>query len=110
MLPLCNKRHKCNVYVTINAINSMLSGVDLLSKKSKVGLILILVNFWIGANGWILWEKNPKWGYKFKQVLYFSELGRKMFVFFAIQKANFVDIKVADFGDMALCSQERRVV
>ena len=29
---------------------------------------------------------------------------------FAIQKANFVDFNVADFGDMALCSKERRVV
>ena len=32
---------------------------------------------------------------------------------FAIQKANFADIQnyeVADFGDIALCSKERRVV
>ena len=29
-------------------------------------------------------------------------------VFFVIQ--NLVDIKVADFGDIALCSKERRVV
>ena len=55
-------------------------------------LILILVNFSIGANRWIFWEKSPKWGYKFiEQVLYCSELGRKMV--FAIQKANFVDIQ-----------------
>ena len=30
---------------------------------------------------------------------------------FAFQKANFVDIQdIADFGDIGLCSKERRVV
>ena len=31
-------------------------------------------------------------------------------MFFAIQRANLVDIQVTDFGDIALCSKERRVV
>ena len=29
---------------------------------------------------------------------------------FAIQKANLVDIQLADFGDIALCLKERKVV
>ena len=50
---------------------------------------------WIGENRWIFWEKSPKWGYKFNYVLYYSELGRKMF--FAIQKPNLVDIQSSRF-------------
>ena len=38
----------------------------------QLDLIFIMVNFLIGANQWIFWEKSPKWGYKFKQVLYCS--------------------------------------
>ena len=57
--------------------------MDLFRKKSKVGP-KNLIRFYIALN-----------------------LGEKWF-FFAIQ--NLVDIQIADFGDIALCSKERRVV
>ena len=74
------------------------------SNQLEFDLISIVVNFSCELGqigGSFEREKNPKMGAKI--LIRFYILGEKCF-FFAIQNL------IADFGDIALCSNERRVV